>query len=230
MTQEPQTTLETSIYNQSDRRPDSVPLLLIDDTDVPMDDYPVKTCIDYAISRSTKAVHPTTLDGDHDDPNATHATAAFPPRPNSERGIRPVRSIPASATYPISSNAVIKIKLALPIIVYGDTPSDALILYQPDLVSSIPEPDIADLIYMAFQRTVNEYDFHTYDELKEAQAELTYQAGLLAKAIHGEPEVAFLQALTDHVNTFQTSIPWPARQAKVTVLNGAVAITVNPAS
>ena len=230
MHHEPQTILETTIYNPPDRRPNSVPLLLVDADDKPMEDHAVKTCIDYAISRSRTAVHPTTEDGGYDDPLAIHATVTFPPKPEIEPGVRPATSIPVAVTYPINSNAVVKLLLSLPLIVYGESPDHSIITYQADLVVAMQEADLSNLIYMVFQPSVSEYRSNNYDGLKEAREELNHKADLLAKAIRGETEVAFLQALTDHVNTFQTSIPWPAHQPKVTALNGAVTITVNTAS
>ena len=195
-----------------------------------MENHTVKTCIDYAISRCLSAVHPTTKDGDYDDPLAIHATATFPPKPDSELGLRQVRSIPVEVVYPITSNAVVKLLLSLPIIVYGESPDHSIITYQADLVVAMREADLSNMIYMVFQQSVSEHRFNNYDSLKEAHEELNHKADLMAKAIRGEPEVAFLQALTDHVNTFQTSIPWPTHRPKVTALNGAVALTVNPAS
>lgn len=230
MHHEPQTNLETAIYKQTDRRPSSVPLLLVDDKGIPMDDHAVKTCIDYAISRSPTAVHPTTEDGDYRDPGSVHATATFPPQPGSELGLHQVQSIPVEVVYPIASNAVVKLELSLPLFVYGASPDHSIITYQADLVVAMRESDLSNLIYMAFQASVSECRFDNYDLLKEAREELDHKADLLAKAIRREPEVAFLQELADHVNTFQPSIPWPARQTKVKALNGAVAITVNPAS
>ena len=230
MHHEPQTSLETTIYNPPDRRPNSAPILLVDEKDSPMEDHAVKTCIDYAISRSPHNAHPTTEDWDYDDPQAIHATVTFPPKPEVERGVRPATTIPVVVTYPIASNAVVKIELSLPLMVYGPSPDHSIILYQPDLVAEMSDYDLSSLIYMAFQPSVSEYDFDTYDSLKEAREELDYKADLLAKAVKGEPEVAFLKALTDHVNAFQTSIPWPTHRRRVTAIRGTVAITVNPAS
>ena len=230
MHHEPQTTLETTIYNPPNRWPRSVPLLLVDDDDNPMEDQAVKTCIDYAISRYTTNAHPTTEDGGYNDPLAIHATVTFPPKPDSELGLRQVQSIPVEVVYPIARNAVVKLLLSPPLIVYGESPDNSIITYKADLVAAMREADLSNLIYMAFQPSMSEYRFNNDDSLKEAREELNHKADLLAKAIREEPEVAFLQALTDHVNTFQTSIPWPTHQPKITALNGAVAITVNPAS
>ena len=230
MHHEPQTMLETTIYNPPNRRSSSVPLQLVDDDDNPMENHAVKTCIDYAINRSPTPAHPTSSVVGYDDPLAVHATVKFPPKPGVELGVHPATSIQVEVVYPIARNAVVKLLLSLPIIVYGESPDHSIITYQANLVVTMREADLSNLIYIAFQPSVSEYRFNSDDSLKEAREELNHKADLLAKAIRGEPEVAFLQALTDHVNTFQTSIPWPNHRPKVTALNGSVAITVNPES
>lgn len=230
MHHEPQTMLETTIYSPTNRRPGSVPILLVDDNDNQIEDHAAKTCIDYAINRCLTPVYPTTKDGDYDDPLAIHATATFPPQPDSEIGLHQVDSIPVEVVYPIASNATVNLQLSLPLFIYGASPNNSIITYQADLVVAMQEADLSMLIYIAFQASVSEHRFDNDDSLKEARKELDYKAYLLARAIKEEPEVAFLQALTDHVNAFQTSIPWPTHKRKATARNGAVSLEVNPTS
>ena len=220
--------LKTRIYTPREQNPSTIPVIITNPDGSPMTDQAFRISVDYAISRSASQLRPTTPQGDYQEPDATAATAELDPCFEPQPGVASRDNMQIYVVYHSGHNAITKHQLNLPILMSGDSPQHAAIYYRPDLVAQTPQDEIFELIHMAFEQSADESRFTNYDEMKETQELLTTQCKRLAQTIKEAPEVAFMEALADHVSAFSTVLPWPDTTRSVVTHAGRISVTVKP--
>lgn len=185
-------------------------------------------CIDYALRLSKSSLAPREP-GSEDGvakSQKVHAWLHFD-RDRFYEGIRPETGMSFMIGAPLYG--IRHREFPLPLYAYAYNAEMLVARYDPVLAPALDRKQLTDVLYLTMEPFLNEDEYDDHHDLDRDRQAVYERASVMASAIiDADPDQGFAHLLAAHVDSFETTMPWPQKEMAFQARGGRVSVTVHP--